>query len=233
MKLIYQYADGRRSEDAGDFHAYAKALDAARIHFKFKGHPGLVAAYLRADSYGPIKERFVRTYLPSETEPGHINVLTGYHPVPEPQTVVPGLLWPSGAYAPEWARTGYLSPRDRTDWRDMPEVPGDQIVQLTQRAYDHEIDEADRKGYNRGFKVGIAHRNRERAAQLRRQADSLERVADLAPDPQLYAYQEAARLFFLRDWGNHEDKARLSYTAPLNRNYLPGSVRAGVNRGDG
>lgn len=38
-------------------------------------------------------------------------------------------------------------------------------------------EQADRKGYERGFKVGIAHRNRERAVQLRKQADSLERTA--------------------------------------------------------
>jgi len=39
------------------------------------------------------------------------------------------------------------------------------------------LERQDRLAYNRGFKVGISHRNRERAAQLRRQADSLERTA--------------------------------------------------------
>lgn len=248
MKLIYQYVNGSRAEDGGEFHSYIKARDAALIHFQ--GNPLLVAAYLRADPSGfnaKTPPRFVRTFTRSGVS-GCVDVGHGYHPYPEPSTVVPGLLWPSGAYVPEWGRTGYLSPRDKTDWRDMPERPADKAVTLTQRAYDQELADADQKGYNRGFKVGISHRNRDRAAQLRRQADSLERVADaytppgvkLDRYPPLYPYQEAGldryRAFFA-DYGELEARAVAHYgggrnlgkSAALGAPYgLPGSVRAGV-----
>lgn len=108
------------------------------------------------------------------------------------------------------------------------------------------LERADRKGYERGFKVGISHRNRERAAQLRRQADSLERTAAyLSPTGRMGfdPYQEVGRSYFERygvgpamfamqarnmgkTWSLEEAnqaRDRLRRAHPL-----PGSVYAGV-----
>lgn len=150
------------------------------------------------------QERFVRTYTRDHFT-GETAVAFGYHPVLEPPTMYPGSL-PSPAHL------------------DFAEIEG--------RIITHMLAEADRKGYARGFKVGIAHRNRERAGQLRRQADALERIADHADRPRLYGYQEGAVEFAMRahqmgkTWSleeAHQARDRLRrFTG------LPNSVREGV-----
>lgn len=132
MKLWYHFADGRKVEEAIDYGSYSLARQAAERQF---ASSATAVAYLVADD----KKRIVRTYLctPSRFSQGGYKVeeLSGYQPPTPPPIMFPGV-WLEG----------------------RPEFPCDGIVRLSEAAYEHELNEADRKGYERGFKVGIRHR---------------------------------------------------------------------------
>lgn len=157
MNLIAHKFDGRRAAVQHEqSHSYSKVLDIARDYFRF--HNDTAALYLQAD----ISKRIVRTFTRNEFT-GGVEMQYGYHPWPEPPTMYPG-------------RLPTLWEHLQGDQRGRPSAfPADEIGAMLERA--------DRKGYERGFKVGIAHRNRERAAQLRQQAGQLDRVADRYPLP--------------------------------------------------
>lgn len=154
MDLIAHKFDGRRvAVQHEPIHSYSAALDLARAHYRF--HNDTAALYLQADG----QSRIVRTYVRAE-EPaiqnGYVEVLNGYHEWPAAPTMYPGRL--------------------PTLWEHLS---GDQPVPIT-RFDEVEVsamlERQDRLAYNRGFKVGIAHRNKARAAMLRHHADSLDRL---------------------------------------------------------
>lgn len=157
MYLIEQNAKGERfAATPNDVRSYSQALHDAERHFA--RNPDTVTLYLWNDG----GTKVVRTYVRSTRPPWRVaEVLFGFHEWPEPYPLFPGSMPEPYSLLPH----------------ELELKAGDKLVQLTERAYEHELNEADRLGYNRGFKVGISHRNRERAAQLRRQADSLDRIA--------------------------------------------------------
>ncbi len=191
MYLIEQNKEGKRfAATPNDITSYSKALKDAEDHLR--RNPETVALYLWNDRGTEV----VRTYVRSTRPPWRTaEVLFGFHEWPEPYPIFPGEL----AYPYSLLKC-------------LPLDDGDRLVQMSNRAYEQQIAEADRKGYNRGFKVGIAHRNRERAAQLRRQADSLERIADMAPGQD----HRAALPGSVREgvWGDPGD------LTPIDRQYL-------------
>lgn len=230
MYLIAQDQDGTQTAATlNDIRSYSKALTDAENHLR--RHPETVALYLWTDNGSNV----VRTYVRATKPPYRVaEVLFGLHEWPKPPIMYPAA-----------HMDGVPPPSSFGVWTACG---GDQQVNLTQRAYDVELAAADQKGYNRGFKVGIAHRNRERAAQLRQQAGALDRVASYVDAhrgpvevrPPLYPYQEAGldhyRAFFA-DYGELEARAVAHYgggrnlgkSAALGAPYgLPGSVRAGV-----
>lgn len=135
MYLIEQNAKGERfAATLNDVRSYSQALHDAERHFA--RNPDTVALYLWKDDGSSV----VRTYFRDPKSRLHgLETLYGFHEWPEPYPEFPG---------------------------SMPEPysllleEGDKLVQMTQRVYDAELADADFKGYTRGFKVGIHHRNR-------------------------------------------------------------------------
>lgn len=205
MNLIAHKFDGRRvAVQHEPIHSYSAALDLARAHYRFNNDTA--ALYLQADG----QTRIVRTYVraePPSVHNGYVEVLGGYHEWPTPPTMVPATSWPEGRLAFPWGETGVY-----------PVPMGDEpITRFDEVEVSAMLERADWKGYQRGFKVGISHRNRERAAQLRKQADSLERTAaTLSPTGRMsYGGGLSLGKTAILDEGHHFKP-------------LPGSVREGV-----
>lgn len=127
------------------------ALSDAEEHFR--RNPETVALYLYSDDGSYILRTYIRS---AHLSPYRFSkILNGYHEWPAPPTMYPGRFPTLG----EHLSGDQPAPINRFDEAEVSVM----------------LERADRKGYERGFKVGIAHRNKERAAMLRRQADSLER----------------------------------------------------------
>lgn len=125
MKLIPQHADGTRGKPS-PWNYHSYADAQSGADYIFRAHPTTAAIFLQDDD----GKKIVRTYFRLDGK--RVVWIRGEHAPTPPPTMFPGV-WLEG----------------------RPEFPCDGIVRLSEAAYEHELNEADRRGYERGLREGL------------------------------------------------------------------------------